>query len=453
MHYESPRPWGVQLGADQPSYVDAEVRRFWATTLIPFTAVVLAITIGLVVAAIFWTEVDPAVAIPAGSTSPLAILAGIGFWTVVVFAANNIAFTSPTGTVVSLGTVPIVAAAALGGPLVAAWVTLVGATELREFRERPAAVVVWNRVGIVLPIIAAALVLEPLRPSLLDASAAVLSLGVTLAIGLLFLVGNTWLALWSNARFDARRVWPRFLQLLRAYTALLSLLPLAWLAAETYVHVGWWTVLVFACVISIWQFVASQDSLDRDANQDRLTSLLNRRGLERQLAKALASAERRHLRVGLAFLDLDGFKAVNDRFGHDAGDALLTMVAERLTLAVRPGDAVGRIGGDEFVVVLPAITGLDALAAVVDRLRTVVAAPCDLGGKQVQVSASIGTTLSGEDDVIDTAGLLARADAAMYREKAGRDRGVSRKPASARGDRRRPLARQGVTSAPRGESA
>ncbi len=405
------------MSADQQAYVSAEVRRFWATTLIPVTAAMLAVTIALVLWAAASTTVDAAIAIPPGSPSPFAILAGIGFWTAIAIAADNVSFVSPTGSQISLGALPLIAAAALGGPLVAGWVALVGSTELRELRERPPAVVVSNHVGIALPLVAVALVLEPLRPSVLDGSAAVRSLGVSLATGLVFVGVNAWIALWNNAMFDVRRVLPKFVRLVRAYTALVSLVPLAWLAAETYVHVGWWTVLVFAGALTIWQFAGRQDTLYRDANQDRLTSLLNRRGLETRLAKALRVAGRRGTMVGLAYLDLDGFKPVNDRYGHDVGDALLTTVAERLTAAVRPSDAVARIGGDEFVVVLPAIGGLDDLAVVVARLRAAVGAPCDLAGRTVSVSASIGTALSDPSGMADAEGFLAQADAAMYRDK------------------------------------
>ncbi len=406
------------MSADQQAYVTAEVRRFWATTLIPVTAVMLVVTIALVLGAVAWTSVDPAVAIPAGSTAPWAVIAGIGFWTLVALAAGNVSFVSPTGNQISLGALPMLAAAALGGPLVAAWIALVGSTELRELRERPPVVVVSNHLGIALPLAAVALLLEPLRPSLLDGHAAVLSFGISLATGVLFLAANTWFALWDNAMFDVQRVPAKFMRQIRAYTALVSLLPGAWLAAEMYVHVGWWTVLVFASVLVVWQVAARQDALYRDANQDRLTSLLNRRGLESRLAKALHIAKRRGTRVAVAYLDLDGFKLVNDRYGHDAGDMLLMVVAERLSGAVRSGDSIGRIGGDEFVVVLPAISSPDDLALVVTRLRMAVAAPCEIDGRRVSMVASIGVALSKADGEATAETLLAEADAAMYREKA-----------------------------------
>jgi diguanylate cyclase (GGDEF)-like protein len=124
--------------------------------------------------------------------------------------------------------------------------------------------------------------------------------------------------------------------------------------------------------------------------------------------------------VAVLFCDLDGFKAVNDRYGHPAGDVVLRETARRLQTVLRPGDTVGRIGGDEFVAVCPSVPGEAAAAALVARVVEAVGAPVVVGTDadgplQVRVGVSVGVALSRGTDDVDA--LLARADEAMYRVK------------------------------------
>jgi diguanylate cyclase (GGDEF)-like protein len=382
------------------------------------------------------TPVDPAIAIPAGSSSSLALLAGIGFWTLVAMATTTVAVGEQGGMLLTLHLVPLIAAAALGGPFAVVWVGLIGSTELREVKHLPPLAIVTNHVQVTLPILAVTLALEPFRPSILAAHAAPLSLGVSLATGFAFLVGNSALAALYATQFDlgrARRLVERHTA---GWIGLAALIPISWLAAEVYVWVGWWSVLVFGGVLAVWKTAARHDALYREANEDRLTGLLNRRGLEAELAKALGGRNGGPLRPAVVYLDLDGFKAVNDRYGHEAGDQLLTTVARRLVSTVRPGDAVSRLGGDEFVVVLQRMTSDAEVAAVVDRLRTAVSAPIDLGGVEVRVGASLGASLAPEDGVADVGALLESADAAMYRNKAAVGRTDAEALVGYRGTRR-----------------
>ncbi len=153
------------------------------------------------------------------------------------------------------------------------------------------------------------------------------------------------------------------------------------------------------------------------ALRDALTGLPNRALLLDRLAQAL---DRRGSNVAVLFVDLDQFKLINDSYGHDAGDQLLCEVAARLTAMMRRGDTVGRLGGDEFLIVSDDVT-VDQAERLADRVRRALRAPIDLDLGQVFVTASIGIAVSGPGDEPER--LLRDADAAMYRAKGqGRDR-------------------------------
>ncbi|HYU94063.1 MAG TPA: diguanylate cyclase [Actinomycetota bacterium] len=166
-----------------------------------------------------------------------------------------------------------------------------------------------------------------------------------------------------------------------------------------------------------------EEELMRRAVHDPLTSLPNRRLLEDRLANALARlARRRHSGVAVIFLDLDGFKEVNDTFGHQGGDELLVAVAQRLLLALRPSDTLARIGGDEFVAMLEDVSSQDGARRVAERLMGTLSPPFLLGAREVRVTASAGISL-GTDHRIRPELLIRDADAAMYTAKRnGRNR-------------------------------
>lgn len=150
------------------------------------------------------------------------------------------------------------------------------------------------------------------------------------------------------------------------------------------------------------------------ASHDALTGLPNRNLLDERLRHSI---EQRHAhQFGILFLDLNRFKLVNDSLGHDKGDLLLQMTAERLRKAVREGDTVARLGGDEFVVVLEDIESSDRVAQVANELLTAVAQPFHLDGHELTISTSIGGSVYPKDGS-DAATLLKHADLAMYQAK------------------------------------
>jgi len=167
--------------------------------------------------------------------------------------------------------------------------------------------------------------------------------------------------------------------------------------------------------------------LQEQATQDVLTGLANRRAILDQLDQAVARSRRHNRGLGLLYLDLDGFKTVNDSYGHAAGDAVLVEVAARLRETTRVEDNCGRIGGDEFVVICEDLEGEgETLKA---RLAEAITKPYLDAGVEVPIGASIGIAIWHADDDADT--LLARADHAMYADKAARGAWPGSMPSSA----------------------
>ncbi len=174
-------------------------------------------------------------------------------------------------------------------------------------------------------------------------------------------------------------------------------------------------------LLTVWYEVTERKhllaSLDRMAYHDALTGIANRALLVERITQGVRAAEHSQEGLALLFVDLDRFKAINDRWGHDAGDAVLVAIAQRLQSVVREADTVARYGGDEFVIVLTASCKGAALSALVDTVSATVAEPILWKGVILRVGASVGAARYPEDGH-DAHSLLKRADESMYLHKA-----------------------------------
>ncbi len=170
------------------------------------------------------------------------------------------------------------------------------------------------------------------------------------------------------------------------------------------------------------KLLETQRELQRQALTDPLTHIMNRRAILGRLTEEMARAPRQGLPLSIGVMDIDHFKLVNDRYGHAGGDSVLQKVVERSLRALRAYDALGRIGGEEFLIVMPGVGARDA-SIVLERIRhSVRQATIELQGVEISVTVSIGGAVNGGEAPEE---LLHLADEALYRAKGeGRDRVV-----------------------------
>jgi diguanylate cyclase (GGDEF)-like protein len=167
----------------------------------------------------------------------------------------------------------------------------------------------------------------------------------------------------------------------------------------------------------------SHDELEFKASRDNLTGLLNRLALEAEVDNALLRARADGTMVAALFIDLDGFKAVNDTYGHATGDDLLREVASRIGRAVRANDHVARLGGDEFVVLIAPLADPEVAEATAERILRVLRDPLEIGDQRIDLAASIGVAIVDAPLSGTSENLLERADHAMYEAKQSGGRG------------------------------
>ena len=168
---------------------------------------------------------------------------------------------------------------------------------------------------------------------------------------------------------------------------------------------------------AIYLFLRERSRLSREALYDSLTGLANRRLINDRMAQELAQADRSNKLMAVMVVDLDDFKKVNDKYGHDFGDHLLKTVARKLMQCVRAVDTVGRLGGDEFVVVLAGINQPEDASVVVDNVMKAFDRPILVDGSNIQVSLSVGVAIYTPRSTENTNDLMKKADKALYEAK------------------------------------
>jgi len=192
-----------------------------------------------------------------------------------------------------------------------------------------------------------------------------------------------------------------------------SLVPIV-INGQTMLHVTW---------RDITERKAHLKQLEYIAHFDTLTGLPNRVLLADRLRQVMAQAQRHQKKLALAYLDLDGFKAINDRYGHQQGDHMLTALSGHMKQALREGDTLARLGGDEFVAVLLDLPDVESCVPLLNRLLSAAAEAVHENGEVLRVSASLGVTFYPQAEAIDADQLLRQADQAMYQAKlAGKNR-------------------------------
>ncbi len=173
---------------------------------------------------------------------------------------------------------------------------------------------------------------------------------------------------------------------------------------------------VFISVIDITERKNNESYLEYLSTHDQLTGVANRSLLYDRLSHALAHAKRDQKMIAVFFLDLDGYKTINDLFGHLVGDKFLIQIAKRLSANLREFDTVARFGGDEFILVLENISGVDAIKPITEKILKSIAKPFRINDNTCQVTTSIGISLYPMDGTT-TEELISKADTAMYRAK------------------------------------
>lgn len=173
---------------------------------------------------------------------------------------------------------------------------------------------------------------------------------------------------------------------------------------------------ILSAVLDVTEIKARQEELEEQAHRDPLTGLANRRLFHETAAQTLALADRYGRRAAVAYLDLSGFKAVNDRYGHDVGDRVLKATGSRLREGVRDSDLVARLGGDEFAILFAEVEGRSGAREVATRLLSSLQRPIRVNGHEFRLRAQLGVSLY-PDHGHDAEALLRRADRAMYAAK------------------------------------
>jgi diguanylate cyclase (GGDEF)-like protein len=307
----------------------------------------------------------------------------------------------------------------LGAPFVAI-VAMAGCTLYLDARERkPLTKVVFNTAQITASLAAGALVLQllGLRDPIIDVAPLSIrwAIGIVLAGGLVFIANGmlTCFVLALHYKTSVRSMMGRdFFLSISADGALLALSPIFVVA----IHFSL-MMLPLLGVTALLVYQSTQQALERahEASHDGLTQLLNRRSFDTHLAGFLES-NAQDVRGALLLMDLDGFKEINDRLGHQTGDMMLLGIADQLRRSAPPAAVVARVGGDEFAVLIPGTGSEASTMAMVEQLRTEITRPVVVDGFPLSVGVSIGLAFAPTHGRTPE-DLLSAADIAMYRAK------------------------------------
>lgn len=179
-------------------------------------------------------------------------------------------------------------------------------------------------------------------------------------------------------------------------------------------------IALIAPTYTLYRYIQQRDTAEDQARHlathDPMTNLPNRTLLFDRLDQAISQEHRHGGKLAVLFIDLDGFKGVNDLLGHNAGDFILTTTAQRLKAMLRETDTVARFGGDEFVAIITEVKDTAKLQRLMDKLRNEIAKPAQFDGKSVTVGASIGHAVYPDDATIPD-DLIVKADRSMYEDK------------------------------------
>lgn len=346
------------------------------------------------------------------------ILLGLVFWVVVgLLGGTRVEHLHGHG-VLTFHLPFIVAATALGGPAAGGLVAAVSTIERRELIEVPWYGTLANHAqltastvfgGVVLVWVRNALGSDLVEPQAVELVAIVLgtfamtTLSVALAAGTIILRDRLSLA-------EAVRVFDSSYRMTAA-----SEVVLGWVLTFTYLGIGWWAALVAAIlVLMVWQGHDAREISRHDA----MTGLLTRSGFDVLVREAIVACERRGQAAALLAIDLDKFKAVNDEYGHDAGDDVIRAIGARLRASIRLTDAAVRRGGDEFSVLLSDMPDLETATRLALRIHETLCDPIEIDRGSVQVGASIGLYFLEPAERMPSAGRMHDlADHLMYEAK------------------------------------
>ncbi len=381
-----------------------------------------AATIGAGLTALLWASVSftiwPTISLTqAGGRE--GILLGLLFWILLGLLGGTRVEQLHGYGVLTFHLPFIIAATALGGPVAGGWVAMVSTLEARELREVPWYGTLANHSAMALSAVLAGVVFEAVRsgplgaisdqPQAAQLVAIVLATFVMSGLSAGLATGTVILRDGLTAREAARLMDTSY------RTTSASEVVLGWILVLAYGTIGWWAALICATlVLVIWQAHDAREI----ARHDAMTGLLSRSGFDARLAEVLGGVRRGAGRAALLAIDLDGFKAVNDTYGHAAGDDVIREVGVRLRRSIRLTDAAVRRGGDEFGVLLAGVSDSVAAETLAKRILADLCEPIETERGMIRIGASIGVIIiEPTSRVTSIERLHALADHEMYQVK------------------------------------